>query len=162
MNFGNFLAEKLQENTQNLKFKIVVYGSIDFMKPRYHVSLPAFLLLFIFAHPLNLWAKKHHTPTPTETFTETPTATPTSTPIPYTGPKIYTFDAMWGSKGADPDQLNAPEGIDISPSGKIVIADTGNSRIVVWDENGKPVTTLGSFGSRADWRNLPQFNHPAG
>ncbi len=123
-----------------------------------------FIVLFLSAFSLSpsLWAKSRHTPTatPTETFTET--FTPTSTPIPYTGPKIYTFDALWGSKGTGPDQLNAPEGVDISPSGKIVIADTGNSRIVVWDGNGKPVTTAGSFGSRADWRNAPEFNHPTG
>jgi DNA-binding beta-propeller fold protein YncE len=125
----------------------------------------AVLFLAVFAHPCDLWAKKHHhTPTPTETPTDTATPTPTLTPtaVPYTGPKLYTFDAMWGSKGANPDQLNDPEAIDISPSGKMVIADTGNNRIVVWDANGKPVTAFGTFGSRADWRNPPQFNHPSG
>ncbi len=124
----------------------------------------AALFFAILAHPSNLWAKKHRKPTPTATPTDTPTQTPTATAttIAYTGPKLYTFDAIWGSKGANADQLNDPEGIDISPGGKIVIADTGNSRIVVWDLNGKPVTTLGAFGSRADWRNPPEFNHPAG
>src|ERR1700733_1960478 len=111
---------------------------------------PAFavLLFAVFAHPSDLWAKRHHTPTPTETPTDTPTSTPTAspTPLPYTGPKLYTFDTMWGSKGANADQLNDPEGIDISPGGKMVIADTGNNRIVIWDSNGKPVTTFGSFG----------------
>jgi streptogramin lyase len=122
----------------------------------------AVLLFGILAHPSDLWAKKHHASKPTLTPTTTPTQTPTATatPVPYSGPKLYTFDAMWGSKGSNNDQLNDPEGIDISPSGKIVIADTGNSRIVVWDSNGKPVTTFGSFGTRADWRNPPQFNHP--
>ncbi len=124
----------------------------------------AVLLFGILAHPSDLWAKKHHPRKPTVTPTVTPTQTPTATatPFPYIGPKLYTFDAMWGSKGSGNDQLNDPEGIDISPSGKIVIADTGNSRIVVWDSNGKPVTTFGTFGTRADWRNPPEFNHPAG
>lgn len=123
----------------------------------------AVLLFGILAHPSDLWAKKHHAAKPALTPTMTPTQTPTATatPVPYSGPKLYTFDAMWGSKGSNNDQLNDPEGIDISPSGKIVIADTGNSRIVVWDTNGKPVTTFGSFGARADWRNPPQFNHPS-
>src|SRR5581483_8974523 len=49
---------------------------------------------------------------------------------------------------------------DISPKGNMVIADTGNSRIVIWDENGKPITTIGSFGTQADWKNTPKFNHP--
>src|SRR5258708_4304184 len=124
----------------------------------------AFIVLFLFAFSLSpgLWAKSRHVPTATPKATRTAPPTATSTPIPYLGPKIYTFDALWGSKGTGPDQLNAPEGVDISPSGKIVIADTGNSRIVVWDSNGKPVTTIGAFGSRADWRNTPQFNHPTG
>lgn len=120
-----------------------------------------FLLLVSFAAlPSGLWAKHHHNPTPTpfDTPTETPTAT--ETPVPYDGPKLYTFDQGWGSKGTGPDQLNAPEGIDISPLGKMVIADTGNNRIVVWDGEGKPVTTIGTFGSRADWQNPPQLNHP--
>ncbi len=121
------------------------------------------LIFMIFAYPSDLWARRHHSPTPTATPTGTPTQTPTSTmtPVPYPGPKLYTFDAMWGSKGTNNDQLNDPEGIDISPSGKMVIADTGNSRIVVWDSNGNPVTTFGTFGTRADWRNPPEFNHPA-
>jgi tripartite motif-containing protein 71 len=125
------------------------------------LSLAA-LFFAIFFHPSDLWAKKHriHAPTATPTTTPTQTPTATATPVPYNGPKLYTFDTMWGSKGTNNDQLNDPESIDISPSGKMVIADTGNSRIVVWDSNGKPVTTFGSFGTRADWRNPPQFNHP--
>src|SRR5581483_1114296 len=123
-------------------------------------TLLILLCLFVSASPL--WAKKHHLPAPTETPLDTPTETPTTTPtpIPYNGPKLYTFDAQWGSKGSNPDQLNFPEGIDISPKGNMVIADTGNSRIVIWDENGKPITTIGSFGTQADWKNTPQFNHP--
>ena len=120
------------------------------------------LLLLLTLTPSFALAKHHATPTPTETLSPTPTDTATFTPVPYTGPKLYTFDALWGSKGSGPDQLNAPEGIDISPSGKMVIADSGNNRIVVWDPTGKPVTTCGSFGTKADWRNPPQFNHPTG
>lgn len=112
--------------------------------------------------PTALWAKKIPAPTATETPTDTPSDTPTPTPIPYNGPKLYTFDAMWGSKGSDNNQLNGPEGIDISPGGKMVIADTGNSRIVVWDADGNPYKTFGSFGTSATWRNPPEFNHPSG
>lgn len=120
------------------------------------------LLLLAFSNPAFLWAKKHHTPTdtPTTTPTDTPTDTPTATPIPYNGPKLFTFDAMWGAKGGNTDQLNDPEGIDVTPQGKIVIADTGNNRILIWNDSGEPVTSYGSFGTRADWKNPPQFNHP--
>ncbi len=114
------------------------------------------------ALPTALGARQHRKPTPTQTPTDTPTNTPTSTPIPSSGPKIYTFDAMWGSKGSGLNQLNDPEGIAIGPDGDIFIADTGNNRILVWNSYGEPVTSYGAFGSRADWRNPPQFNHPAG
>lgn len=116
-------------------------------------------LLLLLSAPTGLWAKKHHTPTPEPTATET--ATPTETPIPYTGPKLYTFDTLWGSKGSALDQLYDPEDIDVSPQGRMVIADTLNNRVVIWDENGKPVTAYGTFGTRADWQNAPQFNRPS-
>jgi streptogramin lyase len=44
----------------------------------------------------------------------------------------------------------------------MVIADSGNNRVVVWDTDGTPLKDIGSFGPRADWRNPPQFNHPCG
>ncbi|HVZ81412.1 MAG TPA: NHL repeat-containing protein [bacterium] len=124
------------------------------MNPR---SFPILLALWA-ALPGGAWARHHSTPTPEETAT--PTATSTSTPIPYDGPKLYTYDTGWGSKGSGPDELNSPEGIDVAPDGSMIIADTANSRIVIWDREGRPVTTYGSFGSRADWQNPPQFNHP--
>ncbi|HUO57046.1 MAG TPA: NHL repeat-containing protein, partial [bacterium] len=122
------------------------------------------LLLVVLLLPTASWAKKHHAAPPTDTPTATPTNSPTSTPtpIPYTGPKLFAFDAMWGAKGPGPDQLNAPEGVAIDPDGRILIADTGNNRVVIWDKDGKPVTSYGTFGSSADWRNPPQFNHPGG
>ena len=129
------------------------------MTSRSRILLSAFFLL-VLANPSTLWAKRHHTPTPTETPVDTPTQTPV--PAPYNGPRPYTFDAMWGSKGSDLNQLNDPEGIALSPDGRIFIADTANNRILVWDQDGKPLTSYGSFGTRADWRNPPQFNHPAG
>ncbi len=126
--------------------------------------LSILIALAALLQPQALWAKKIPTATPTavEVPTETPSDTPTATPLPFNGAKLYTFDAMWGSKGSGNDQLNGPEGIDISPSGKIVIADTGNSRVVVWDANGSPYKTFGSFGTSATWRNPPEFNHPSG
>ena len=118
--------------------------------------------LLVFSAPMSpAWAKHHHpTPTPTETETETETPTASPTDIPDVTKPIYSFDVMWGSPGTGPDQLNAPEGVAVGPDGNIYIADTGNNRIVVWDNSGRPVTTYGSFGTSATWRNPPQFNHP--
>src|SRR5579883_1590035 len=120
------------------------------------------LLVIALLNPSLTWAKKRHTPTPTPEATDTPTNTPTATPISYNGPKLYTFDALWGSKGTDLNQMNDPEGIAVGPDGRLFIADTANNRVLVWTADGEPVTSYGSFGTRADWRNAPQFNHPTG
>jgi len=122
-----------------------------------------FFLALLLSSPTGLWAKKKRTPTPTPTATpaDTPTETPTLTPVPNTGAKLYTFDALWGSKGSDLNQLNDPEGISIDKDGRLFIADKDNNRILVWDQDGTPLASYGSFGTRADWRNPPQFNHPS-
>jgi len=125
------------------------------------LSLYSFILIAL-ANPSLLWAARHHHPTPTPTETATDTPTPTPTPYNYTGPKLYSFDAMWGSKGSEPNQLNYPEDIAVGPDGRLFIADTGNNRVAVWTADGEPVTTFGTFGSQSSWRNPPQFNHPTG
>ncbi len=129
------------------------------MKPN-QLVISAFLLAALGA-PNFSWAKKEH---PTPTATQTATATQTSTPASaaYQGQKPYTFDVKWGSLGTAMDRLAAPEDVDIFPDGRIVIADTGNNRIMVWDKDGKPLAAYGSFGTSATWRNAPQFNHPGG
>jgi DNA-binding beta-propeller fold protein YncE len=75
---------------------------------------------------------------------------------------LYAFDADWGSTGAALNQLQVPEGVDVSEDGEVYIADSGNNRILVWDADGKPLRSIGSFGPSAVWRNPPQFNHPVG
>jgi uncharacterized protein (TIGR03663 family) len=40
-----------------------------------------------------------------------------------------------------------PRGIAIAPNGLLYITDTGNSRVLVFDTNGKFVRTFGSFGT---------------
>jgi streptogramin lyase len=131
-----------------------------------------YLLLIVFSlflfRPLASWAKKPHatrTPTVTATATDTATSTITNTPtITPTvnvalGHKFYTFDTLWNGSS---DPINDPEAIAVAPSGHMVIADSGNNRVVVWDSDGKPLKSIGSFGPRADWRNPPQFNDPCG
>src|SRR6185503_6266896 len=132
-------------------------------------SLLYLLLLCSLSGPACAETKKHHrapvntpTSTPTQTATATATETITETPNAVVGKKLYTFDALWDSKSGNNESLNDPEDIDIDPSGKMVIADSGNNRVVVWDLDGKPLMNIGTFGPRADWRNPPQFNHPTG
>jgi streptogramin lyase len=126
-------------------------------------------LIFSLLCPSQAWAKRRYrtpTPTPTYSYTPTETLTPNPTPVPlsrfWTGDKFYTFDAMWGSKGTDLGKLNVPEGIAADPSDNLYICDTANNRIQLWNSEGKPLRSIGSFGTSATWRNAPQFNHPGG
>jgi hypothetical protein len=45
--------------------------------------------------------------------------------------------ASWGSLGNGPGQFDTPHGVAVGPSGDIFIADRGNRRIQVLDQNGK-------------------------
>src|SRR5690348_7507083 len=116
--------------------------------------LPSLFLTAALLSPACASAKKHPpTPTDTATATETATATATVTETPNAnlGKKLYTFDALWDSKTGNNEQLNDPEDIDIDPTGRMVISDSGNNRLVIWDLEGKPLLSIGTFGSRADW-----------
>jgi tripartite motif-containing protein 71 len=137
------------------------------MKKRFYLLFVVFSLSLLSS--LLGWAKVSHatdTSTDEDIETDTPTSTDTNTPTPTPtinvalGHKFYTFDALWTNSS---DPINDPEAIAISPnSGHIVIADSGNNRIAVWDTDGTPLKSIGSFGTRADWRNPPQFNDPCG
>lgn len=128
--------------------------------------LVSYILLSLLVAP-SLWAKHHHrtpalTPTDTPTVTCTATETPVPLPLSWTGHKLYTFDALWGSKGAGLGELYSPEGIAVGPSNNLYICDTANNRVLVWTSEGRPLRAIGSFGTSATWRNSPQFNHPSG
>ena len=45
--------------------------------------------------------------------------------------------ASWGSFGDGPGQFDTPHGVAVGPNGDIFIADRGNRRIQVLDQNGK-------------------------
>jgi DNA-binding beta-propeller fold protein YncE len=63
----------------------------------------------------------------------------------------------WGSSGSGPSQFDDPEGIAINASGHVYVADTGNNRIQVFEDDGTFVNQWGSIGSSNGL-----FNEPTG
>ena len=54
----------------------------------------------------------------------------------FTSNGLFVF--TWGSLGSGPGQFQHPTGMTVQyPSGKVFVADTGNSRIQEFDNNGK-------------------------
>jgi hypothetical protein len=61
----------------------------------------------------------------------------------YVNTRVVKFDRngrflmTWGTRGTGPGQFNLPHAIDIDRNRRIYVADRSNSRIQVFDENGK-------------------------
>ena len=82
--------------------------------------------------------------------------------------RIQMFSAIgtpiktWGTPNYDPVSsgpfgLWGPRGIAIDSQGHVLVADTGNKRILVYDSNGSFITQIGSEGTGAG-----QFDEPVG
>ncbi len=84
--------------------------------------------------------------------------------------RIQKFDAngefltMWGRPGATTEpgagidtQFFGPRDIAIDGQGRLLVSDTGNKRVQVFDANGNFIGQFGSAGSEAG-----QFNEPVG
>ena len=52
-----------------------------------------------------------------------------------------------GSLGSAPGQLSNPRGVAVDSAGNTYVADTGNSRVVVFDPEGRFVRSWGGFGN---------------
>lgn len=60
------------------------------------------------------------------------------------------FVSQWGTRGNGPGQFTGLHGIDADRNGRVYVADRGNQRIQVFDQNGKHLDT---------WPNLRFPNH---
>jgi len=81
-----------------------------------------------------------------------------TTSDPYEGKRteIETL-ALWGSNGSGDGQFVNPRGVAIGPDGLIYVADSGNNRIQVFDQDGNFLLKWGDPGSEPG-----QFNEPWG
>jgi hypothetical protein len=56
------------------------------------------------------------------------------------------FLKSWGKKGSDPGDLNDPHSITIDAQGRLFVADRGNLRIAIFDQDGKLLDIWKQFG----------------
>src|SRR5262245_31365698 len=61
--------------------------------------------------------------------------------------KDGTFIKTWGSKGAGPGQLQTPHAIFIDGRGRVWVADRGNKRLQIFDQDGKFLDQMTQFGT---------------
>ena len=64
--------------------------------------------------------------------------------------KEGTFIKSFGQTGPGPGQLNGPHALAMDASGRILVADRFNQRIVIFDQDGKFLTRWTQFGMPSD------------
>jgi len=57
------------------------------------------------------------------------------------------FVKSWGTKGAAPGQLQTPHAIFIDGKGRVWVADRGNKRLQIFDQDGKFLDQMTQFGT---------------
>jgi DNA-binding beta-propeller fold protein YncE len=60
------------------------------------------------------------------------------------------FISMWGTKGAEPGQLQTPHCVDIDAKGRVFVCDRGNRRVQIFDQDGKYLDQMTQFAAPAD------------
>ncbi|GIV99440.1 flippase activity-associated protein Agl23 [Roseiflexus sp.] len=54
---------------------------------------------------------------------------------------------IFGEFGSEPGQLIQPRGVAVDPQGNVIVSDSGNHRLIVFDPSGTPIRTIGGFGN---------------
>ncbi|MDW8145114.1 MAG: TIGR03663 family protein [Roseiflexaceae bacterium] len=54
---------------------------------------------------------------------------------------------IFGEFGSEPGQLIQPRGVAVDPQGNIIVSDSANHRLIVFDPSGTPIRTIGEFGN---------------
>jgi len=67
------------------------------------------------------------------------------------------FSHKWWRSGTGDGQFNKPSGVTVAPDSRVIVADTGNNRIQVFEADGTFVRKWGSTGTLDG-----QFNKPSG
>ncbi len=57
------------------------------------------------------------------------------------------FVRYWGGRGTEPGKFDDPHSIAIDSKGRIYVADRGNSRIQIFDQDGKYLDQWTNFGT---------------
>lgn len=63
------------------------------------------------------------------------------TPLAPGGWQVGPLAYKWGKQGSQPGEFEQPRGIAIDSKGQVYVADSGNARVQVFDENGRHVMT---------------------
>lgn len=67
-----------------------------------------------------------------------------------------TFVGKFGSLGSGLGNLDNPSYIAVSSSNKVIVTDTNNHRLAIFDVNGRALSTIGSEGSENGQFKLPR------
>jgi len=60
------------------------------------------------------------------------------------------FIASWGRWGSEPGELKTPHALAFDPLGRLVVADRGNNRLQIFDEEGNAVEEFKQFSRPSD------------
>jgi sugar lactone lactonase YvrE len=61
-----------------------------------------------------------------------------------------TFIRSWGRPGSGEGELRIPHGITVGPDGRVYVADRGNHRVQIFDQDGKYLDEYRQFGRPSD------------
>lgn len=66
------------------------------------------------------------------------------------------FVGKFGSCGSKPGQLEHPHYIAVSSTNRVIVSDSNNHRIQIFDVNGRVLTTFGTEGSEEGQFKFPR------